>query len=57
MSSVSSFIIRKWPYFIGFLIIEAGIYYFNRSSGNLTTGLLGIFAVWAYYAWTTRDSA
>ena len=50
-----NFLRSKWPYFIGFLIIEGGIYYFNGPTGNFTTGFLGIFAVWLYYAWMTRD--
>jgi hypothetical protein len=52
-----NFIRKRWPYIIGFLIIEAGIYYFNGAKGNVTTGFLGIFTIWLYYAWMTRDQA
>jgi len=50
-----NFLRQKWPYLLGFCIIEAGIYYFNGQKGNLTTGFLGIFTIFAYYAWITRD--
>jgi hypothetical protein len=52
-----NFVLRKWPYILGFGIIEAGVYYFNGAKGNVTTGLLGMFAVFAYYAWSTRNNA
>lgn len=54
MGSSVNFLARKWPYFIGFAIIEGGIYYFNGATGNFATGFLGIFVIWLYYAWTTR---
>jgi hypothetical protein len=52
-----NFLRSKLPYFIGFAVIEAGIYYFNGPTGNFTTGFLGIFAVWIYYDWMTRHHA
>ena len=55
MSSLMNFLRRRWPYILGFCIIEAGIYYFNGQKGNFTTGFLGIFTVWLYYAWMTRN--
>jgi hypothetical protein len=57
MDSLVFFVRNRWPYFLGFAIIEAGIYYFNGVTGNFTTGFLGIFVIWLYYAWTTRPSA
>ena len=47
-------VLSKLPYFIGFAIIEGGIYYFNGPKGNFTTGFLGIFTIWLYYSWMTR---
>ena len=49
-----SFIRRKFPYFLGFCIIEACIYYFNGPTGNFTTGFLGLFTIWVYYSWMSR---
>lgn len=54
MGNVASFIRRKYPYFLGFLIIEGGIYYFNGSTGQFTTGFLGLFTIWIYYSWMSR---
>jgi hypothetical protein len=50
MSGVATFIRDKYPYFLGFAIIEAIIYYFNGPTGNFTTGFLGLFAIWIYYS-------
>ena len=50
-----SFVRSKYPYFLGFLIIEAGIYYFNGPTGNFTTGFLGLFIIWIYYSWMSKD--
>ncbi len=50
-----NFIAKKWPYLLGFCIIEAGIYYFNGATGNFNTGFIGLFAIWCYYAWMYRD--
>ena len=52
-----NFLSSKLPYFIGFAIIEAGIYYFNGPTGNFTTGFAGIFAIWLYYDLMTRRHA
>jgi hypothetical protein len=52
--NVIAFIRNKYPYFVGFLIIEAGIYYINGPNGNFMTGALGLFIVWIYYSWTIR---
>ena len=46
-----SFLREKYPYLLGFDVIEAGIYTFNGPTGNLTTGFLGLFAIWVFYAW------
>ncbi len=50
MSGVAGFLKDKYPYFLGFAIIEAIIYYFNGPTGNFTTGFLGLFAIWIYYS-------
>jgi len=49
------FVRNKYPYFLGFLIIEAGIYYFNGPAGNFMTGFLGLFVIWIYYSWMSRE--
>jgi hypothetical protein len=54
MGNVASFIRRKYPYFLSFLIIEGGIYYFNGPTGQFTTGFLGLFTIWIYYSWMSR---
>ena len=51
---MGSFIRDKYPYFLGFAIIEAIIYYFNGATGNFTTGFLGLFAIWLYYSWMSK---
>jgi hypothetical protein len=57
MGSAVSFLRKRYPYLLGFLIIESGIYYFDGPTGNFTTGFLGIFIIWAYYSWMTKNSA
>ncbi len=57
MDRISNFVRQKYGYFVGFAIIEAGIYYFNGPTGNFTTGFLGIFTIWLYYSWMTRGNA
>ena len=52
---IVSFIRKKYPYILGFCVIEAGIYYFNAQPGNLNTGLLGLFAIWLYYNWMSKE--
>lgn len=54
LNSVVSFIRNKYPYILGFLVIEAGMYYFNGPAGNFSTGLLLLFAIWIYYSWISR---
>ena len=54
MSGVVSFLRAKYPYFLGFCIVEAGLYYFDGPSGNFGTGLLGIFMIWIYYGWLSK---
>jgi hypothetical protein len=49
------FLREKYPYLLGFLVIEAGIYYFNGPAGNFTTGFLGLFAIWIFYSWMSRE--
>lgn len=51
-----SFVRSKFPYFLGFCIVEALIYYFNGPKGNFTTGFLGLFILWLYYSWMSRGS-
>jgi len=50
-----SFIRSRYPYILGFCVVEAGMYYFNGPTGNFTTGFLGLFAIWIYYSWTIRN--
>jgi hypothetical protein len=50
--SQMTFLREKYPYLLGFAVIEAGIYFFNGPTGNFTTGFLGLFAIWIIYAAT-----
>jgi hypothetical protein len=50
------FVRNKGPYILGFCVIEAGIYHFDGLTGDFTTGLLGLFAIWIYYSWMSRES-
>ena len=54
LNNLGSFIRTKYPYFLGFCIIESGIYYFDGPTGNFTTGFLGLFAIWIYYSWMSK---
>ncbi len=54
LNNVVSFIRKKYPYILGFCIIEAGIYYFDGPTGNFSTGFLGLFAIWFYYSWISK---
>jgi hypothetical protein len=54
LNSVGAFIRKKYPYILGFCVIEAGIYYFEGSAGNFSTGFLGLFAIWIYYSWLSK---
>ena len=51
LNNVVSFVREKYPYILGLCIIEAGIYYFNGPTGNFTTGILGLCAIWIIYGW------
>ena len=50
MTNIVSFIREKYPYILGFCVVEAGIYYFDGPTGNFSTGFLGLFAIWMYYS-------
>jgi hypothetical protein len=50
-----NFFREKWPYFIGFAILEAVMYYLNGTRGQFLFGIAGMFTIWMYYAWTIRD--
>jgi hypothetical protein len=54
LNSAASFIRTKYPYILGFCIVEAIIYYFNGPTGNFTTGFLGLFTVWVFYSLMSR---
>jgi hypothetical protein len=54
LNSMRSLLRAKFPYFLGFAIIESGIYYFDGPTGNFTTGFLGLFAIWIYYGLMSR---
>jgi hypothetical protein len=55
LGSAASFLREKYPYLLGFAAIEGGIYYFNGPTGNFTTGFIGLFAIWIFYAWMSRE--
>ena len=52
---IASFVRNRYPYVLGFLAIEAAIYYFHGPTGNFTAGLAGLFVIWIYYSWTSRE--
>ena len=54
LNHVRSFLREKYPYLLGFCVIEAGIYALNGPAGNFTTGFLGLFAIWVFYVCTSR---
>jgi hypothetical protein len=54
VSGVVSFLQSKYPYFLGFCVVEAGLYYFGGPAGNFGTGLLGLFTIWIYYSWISK---
>jgi hypothetical protein len=54
LTGVIAFLREKYPYILGFCVIEAGIYYFNGPTGNFTTGFLGLFAIWIFYSWMSK---
>ena len=53
-NNVVSFVRNKYPYFLGFSIIEVGIHHFNGRTGDFTSGFLGLFIIWIYYSWMSR---
>ena len=48
--STATFISTKWPYFIGFAVVEALIYYFDGPTGNFTSGFPLFFCAWLFYS-------
>lgn len=54
LNSVVSFARKKYPYILGFCIVEAGIYYFDGPEGDFTTGFFGLFLIWIYYSWMSK---
>jgi hypothetical protein len=54
LNNVGSFVRGRYPYFLGFCVVEALIYYFNGPTGNFTTGFLGLFVIWIYYSWMSK---
>lgn len=55
LNNIVSFVRRKYPYILGFCAVEAGLYYFNGPTGNFSTGFLGLFAIWIYYSWMSKE--
>lgn len=53
-SGAVSFLRAKYPYLLGFCVVEAGLYHFEGPAGNFSTGLLGLFTIWIYYSWISR---
>jgi hypothetical protein len=49
LNNLVLFVREKYPYILGFFVIEAGIYYLNGPTGNFTTGFLGLFVIWIFY--------
>ena len=54
LNNIVLFIRKKYPYILGFCVVEAGMYYFGGPTGNFNTGFLGIFAIWIYYSWMSK---
>jgi hypothetical protein len=50
-----NFLRQKWPYLVGFAILEVCMYYLNGPRGNFFTGIAGMFVIWTFYSWMTRD--
>ena len=57
LNTVTSFLREKYPYLLGFCAIEAGIYLLDGPGAQLTTGFLGLFAIWIVYVLTSGDRA
>ena len=56
LKSIVSFVRRKYPYLLGFCIVEAALYYFGGPRGNFSTGFLGLFVIWIYYSWISKNT-
>lgn len=54
LTNLIAFTRKKYPYILGFCVIEAGIYYFDGPTGNFSTGFLGLFIIWIYYSWMSK---
>jgi hypothetical protein len=54
LNNVAAFIRKKFPYILGFCVVEAGIYYFNGRDAKFYTGFPGLFAIWIYYGWMSK---
>jgi hypothetical protein len=54
MAGVVSFVREKYPYILGLAAIEAAVYYLDGLSGNFTSGLAVLIAIWIYYAAVNR---
>jgi hypothetical protein len=54
MNNAAIFIRSKWPYVVGFAVVEAGIFYFDGPTGNFTTGFPAFFFAWLFYRWMAR---
>ena len=50
-----AFLRRRYPYLLGIVVIEAGIYYFNGPAGDTLTGFAGLFSVWVFYGLMSRQ--
>ncbi len=54
MNLVVTFFYKKWPYFIGFGVVEGLMYYFKGTTGNFSTAFPIFFIGWLYYNWIAR---
>ena len=54
MNLVVTFFYKKWPYFIGFGVVEGLMYYFKGATGNFSTAFPIFFIGWLYYNWIAR---
>ncbi len=54
LNNIVSFIRERYPYLLGFCVVEAGIYFFDGPTGNFTTGVLGLCLIWLFYGWISK---
>jgi hypothetical protein len=54
MNGVVTFFNKKWPYFIGFGVVEGLMYCFKGATGNFSTAFPIFFIGWLYYSWIAR---